>query len=62
MKNLIVKEEIDEGVKEEVNSEEQNNIRIKNFLGKIPQGIATEIVMATKGISLYEKLKPSIEK
>lgn len=62
LKNLIVKEEIDEEVKEEVNSEKPNHIRIKNFLGKIPQGIATEIVMATQGIALYEKLKPSIEK
>lgn len=80
LKGLIVKEEIDEEVKEEViddletieeevNSEKPKHIRIKkasqgikNFIGKIPQGLATATVMATQGIELYEKLKPFIEK
>ena len=62
MKSLIVKEEIDEEVKEEVNSEKPNHIRMKSFLNKIPKGIITATVMATQCIALYEKLKPSIEK
>lgn len=62
LKSLIVKEEIDEEVKEEVNSEKPNHITIKSFLDKIPKGIVTATVMATQDIVLYEKLKPSIEK
>jgi hypothetical protein len=67
-----VKEEVIddlETIKEEINSEKPKHIRIKkasqgikNFLSKIPQGIATASVIATQGIELYEKLKPFIEK
>lgn len=80
LKSLIIKEEIDEELKEEViddletieeevSSEKPKHIKIKkasqgikNFIGKIPKGIATATVMVTQGIELYEKLKPFIEK
>lgn len=70
--NEEVKEEVIddlETIEEEMKSEKPKHIRIKkacqgvkNFATKIPQGIAKGVAIATQCATLYEKLKPLIEK
>lgn len=80
LKELIIKEEIDEEIKEEVvddletieqeiQSENPKHIKIrkawqgiKNFMSKIPEGVAKATIIVTQCGELYEKLKPFIEK